>query len=157
VLGREAEEAAALGDSAAKNLIKQADEAFQHARPQKERPWTRFLDETRMGALALSTYTRLGNEQRVHALADDLLATVTPASKRAALISADVGIAAVRLGDVASSLTYGQRSLEAVRTSETSFGLWRLEELARALAQESRACELRSEIRRARRALASQT
>ena len=81
VLGREAEEAAALGDSAAKNLIKQADEAFHHARPQKERPWTRFLDETRMGALALSTYTRLGNEQRVHALADDLLATVTPASK----------------------------------------------------------------------------
>jgi hypothetical protein len=85
------------------------------------------------------------------------LATVTPASKRAALINADVGIAAVRLGDVASSLTYGQRSLEAVRTSETSFGLWRLEELARALAQEPRARELPSEIRQARRALASQT
>jgi transcriptional regulator with XRE-family HTH domain len=156
VLGREAEEAAALGDPAAKALIEHADEAFQNARPQKERPWTRFLDETRMGALALSTYTRLGNEQRVHDLADDLLATVTPASKRAALINADVGIAAVRLGDVTSSLTYGQRSLEAVHASETSFGLWRLEELARALAQEPRARELRNEIRQARRSLASQ-
>jgi transcriptional regulator with XRE-family HTH domain len=156
VMGREAEEAAAIGDPAAKNLIKQADEAFQSARPQKERPWTRFLDETRMDALALSTYTRLGNEQRVHALADDLLATVTPASKRAALINADVGLAAMRLGDLAGSLAYGQRSLEAVRASETSFGLWRLEELARALAQEPRARDLRTAIKQARRALASQ-
>jgi hypothetical protein len=68
VLGREAEEAAALGDSTAKDLIKQAAEAFQRARPQVERPWTRFLDETRINALGLSTYTRLGDEQKVHDL-----------------------------------------------------------------------------------------
>jgi transcriptional regulator with XRE-family HTH domain len=155
VLGREAEEAAAIGDPAAGELIKQASEAFEDARPQRERPWTRFLDETRMSALALSTHTRLGNEQQVNDLAQDLLASVTPASKRAALINADVGIAAIRLGDISSGLTYGRRSLEAVRASETSFGLWRLEELARALAQESRARELRNEIRQARRSLAS--
>jgi transcriptional regulator with XRE-family HTH domain len=157
VLGREAEEAAAIGDPGAKELIKQATEAFDEARPQKERPWTRFLDETRMNALALSTYTRLGDEQQVHALAQDLLATVTPASKRAALINADVGIAAVCLGDISSSLAYGRRSLEAVRASETSFGLWRLEELARALAQEPRSRELRADIKQARRSLASRS
>jgi transcriptional regulator with XRE-family HTH domain len=155
VLGREAEEAAAIGDRTARDLIKRAAEAFDEAKPQKERPWTRFLDETRMNALALSTHTRLGNEQEVHNLAADLLATVTPSSKRAALINADVGIAAVRLGDVSSGLSYGHRSLEAVRVSETSFGLWRLEELARTLAQEPRARELRTEIKQARRALAS--
>jgi transcriptional regulator with XRE-family HTH domain len=157
VLGREAEEAAAITDPAAKDLIKQAAEAFEDSKPQKERPWTRFLDETRMNALALSTYTRIGDEQQVHALAHDLLATVAPASKRAALINADVGVAAVRLGDISSGLTYGRRSLEAVRASETSFGLWRLEELARALAQEPRARELRNEIRQARRSLASRS
>lgn len=157
VLGREAEEAAAIGDSVARDLIKQAAEAFEQARPQKERPWTIFLDDIRMNALALSTYTRLGNESRVHELASDLLATVTPASKRAALINADVGIAAVRLGDVSSGISYGRRSLEAVRTSETSFGLWRLEELARALVQEPRARELRGEIKQVRRALASRS
>jgi hypothetical protein len=155
VLGREAEEAAAIGDPTAEDLITRAVDAFDEARPQKERPWTRFLDETRMNALALSTYTRLGNESQVHALAHDLLATVTPASKRAALINADVGIAAVRLGDISSALTYGRRSLEAVRSSETSFGLWRLEELARTLAQEPRARDLRTEIRQARRSLSS--
>jgi hypothetical protein len=157
VMGREAEEAAAIGDLAARDLIKRAAEAFEGARPQKERPWTRFLDDTRMNALALSTHTRLGNEQQVHELADDLLATVTPASKRAALINADVGIAAVRLGDISSGLSYGQRSVEAVRASETSFGLWRLEELARALAQEPRARELRTEIKQTRRSLASRS
>jgi len=136
-------------------LIKQAVEAFHRARPQKERPWTRFLDEPRMSALELSTYTRLGDEQRVHELADNLLATVTPASKRAALINADVGIAAISLGDIGTGINYGRRSLEAVRASETSFGLWRLEELARALAQEPRARELRAEIKQTRRALAS--
>ncbi len=155
VLGREAEEAAAIGDPAADDLIKQAAEAFDRARPQKERPWTRFLDQTRMNALELATYTRLGNEQKVHDLAGDLLATVTPASKRAALINADVGIASIRLGDVNSGISYGRRSLEAVKTSETSFGLWRLEELARALAQEPKARELRAEIRQTRRTLAS--
>jgi hypothetical protein len=109
-----------------------------------------------MNALALSTHTRLGNEQEVHDLAADLLATVTPTSKRAALINADVGLAAVRLGgDISSGLTYGHRSLEAVRASETSFGLWRLQELARALAQEPRARELRGEIKQARLSLAS--
>jgi len=155
VLGREAEEAAAIGDPAASDLIRQAGEAFERARPQRERPWTRFLDQTRMNALELSTYTRLGNEQRVHDLADDLLATVTPASKRAALINADVGIASIRLGDINSGISYGRRSLDAVRASETSFGLWRLEELARALAQEPRARDLRAEIKQTRRALAS--
>jgi len=108
-----------------------------------------------MSALELSTYTRLGDEQRVHELADNLLATVTPASKRAALINADVGIAAISLGDIGTGINYGRRSLEAVRASETSFGLWRLEELARALAQEPRARELRAEIKQTRRALAS--
>jgi transcriptional regulator with XRE-family HTH domain len=157
VFGREAEEAAAIGDPMAKDLIKQATEAFEQARPQKERPWTRFLDDTRMNALALSTHTRLGNEREVHDLADNLLATVTPASKRAALINADVGIAAVKLGDISSGINYGRRSLEAVRTSETSFGLWRLEELARALAQEPRGRELRGEIKQVRRVLASQS
>jgi transcriptional regulator with XRE-family HTH domain len=155
VLGREAEEAAATGDLQAKDLIKQAVDAFHHSRPQRERPWTRFLDEPRMSALELSTYTRLGNEQKVHELAENLLSTVTPASKRAALINADVGIAAVSLGDASSGINYGRRSLEAVRASETSFGLWRLEELARALAQDPRARELRAEIKQTRRKLAS--
>jgi hypothetical protein len=46
VLGREAEEAAALGDKVAKDLIKQAAEAFSRARPQHERP-SIILDQTR--------------------------------------------------------------------------------------------------------------
>jgi transcriptional regulator with XRE-family HTH domain len=155
VQGREAEEAAAIGDHTADDLIKQATEAYNRSRPQTERPWTRFLDQTRMHALELSTYTRLGNEPKVHQLADELIATSTSESKRLALINADVGLASVRLGDVTSAISYGRNSLQAVRESETSFGLWRLEELARALAQEPGAAELRAEIKHARQALAS--
>lgn len=155
VLGREAEEAAAIGDKAAKDLIKQAAEAFARARPQHERPSIRFLDQTRMSALELSTYTRLGDEQKVHGLTEDLLATITPASKRAALVYADVGIAAVRLGDVSNGISYGRLSLEAARASEARSRLGRLDELAQALAQEPKARELRAEIRQAHQALAS--
>jgi transcriptional regulator with XRE-family HTH domain len=155
VLGREAEEAAAIGDPIAKDLIEKAVDAFQRSMPQKERPWTRFLDEPRIDALQLATYTRLGDEEQVYELADRLLETVTPSTKRAALINADVGIAAVRLGDVNNGINYGRRSLEAVRASETSFGLWRLEELAKALAQEPRARELRAEIKKTRQTLTS--
>ena len=43
VLGREAEEAAAIGDPAAETLTRQAAEAYDQAQPQRERPWTRFL------------------------------------------------------------------------------------------------------------------
>lgn len=155
VLGREAEEAAAISDPGSGDLIKRAADAFYRSRPQVERPWTRFLDETRMNAMELSTYTRLGNEQKVHELSDNLLATVTPASKRAALINADVGLAAVRLGDVGSGISYGQRSIDAVRASETSFGLWRLEELAKALANEAKAREFCHDVKQIRRSLSS--
>jgi hypothetical protein len=72
-------------------------------------------------------------------------------------MNADVGIASARLGDVTSAITFGRRSVDAVRASETSFGLWRLEELARALAQEPRARDLRTEIKLMRQALASRT
>jgi len=108
-----------------------------------------------MNSLELSTNTRLRNEHRFQELAHSLLSTVTPASKRAGLYNADVGIAAVRLGDLSGGINYGRRSLEAVRMSESSFGLWRLEELARELAQEPRARELRAEINSIRRAFAS--
>jgi hypothetical protein len=156
VIGREAEEAAAIGDPTATDLIKEATEAYDRSRPQKERPWTRFLDAPRMSALELSTYTRLGDETKVHKLAAELLATVTSDSKRIALINADVGIATARLGDVSHAITYGRRSLEAVLESETSFGMWRLEDLGRVLAGEPKARELRAEIKQARLALASQ-
>jgi transcriptional regulator with XRE-family HTH domain len=156
VLGREAEEAAALGDPAAGQLIRQAAEAFTQVQPQQERPWTRFLDENRMNAMELSVYSRLGDQKKVCQLADSLLATVAPASKRAALVNADLGVASVRLGDVAGGIDYGRRSLDAVRAAETSFGLWRLEELAEVLARDSRARDFCSEVRQARRHLASQ-
>ena len=109
-----------------------------------------------MKAIELSTYTRLGDEKKIHQLAANILAAVPPASKRAALVNADLGIASVQLGDVASSINYGRRSLEAVRASETNFGLWRLEELASTLTQDSRARDLCSEVRQVHRSLASQ-
>jgi hypothetical protein len=65
------------------------------------------------------------------------------------------GMASVRLGDVTSGINYGRRSLDAVRASETSFGLWRLEELPKALAQQPRARQLRDEIKQTRQTLAS--
>src|SRR5262249_58020828 len=108
------------------------------------------VDQTRMSALKRSAYTQLGDEQKVHELADDLLATVMPASKKAVLVYADLGIASVRLGDVSNGISYGRRSLEAARAFEASWELLRLEELARALAQEPKARELRPEVKKKR-------
>ena len=71
------------------------------------------------------------------------------------MVYADLGVAAVRLGDVSNGISYGRRRIEAARTFETSSELRRLEELAQALAQEPKARGLRTEIRQARQALAS--
>ena len=48
-------------------------------------------------------------------------ATVTSDYKRVALINADVGLAAVRLGDVSNAIVYGHCSLEAIWLAELAW------------------------------------
>ncbi|MGW5687375.1 helix-turn-helix domain-containing protein [Nonomuraea sp. NPDC003754] len=128
LLNREAEELAALGDRRAFELLRQAEEAFDHSRPHQERVWTGFLDVGRMAAFRLSTYVRLGDERHALDAGQTALDSIGQKAdqKRAAIIYADVARAQFQLGDVAEGVNYARRALEATQRIESRWGFQHL-------------------------------
>lgn len=79
-MGRQAEEAAALGDPSARDLIEEASDLVADARSQAERSWTRCLESPRFTHMRLTIATRLGDEDAVHDETRELvIATSDPA------------------------------------------------------------------------------
>ena len=136
LLSREAEELAALGDRRAIEVMHQAHEAYDRARPHRERAWTRFLDPGRMAAFQLSTYVRLGDEHHVIEAGQTALSAVAQESdhKKAAIVYADIAQAQLQIGDIAEGITYARRALEAAQRSESTWGIEHLATVEKALA-----------------------
>jgi hypothetical protein len=156
LLGRTAEEAAALNDHSAWDMIEQASDLLASARPQTERSWTRCLQSSRFSHIRLTIATRLSNEAVVHdEIGHVLLSATDPAEKRSGRMLATVGLALTRVGDVAEGIRWGERSLEAVQTSRAAYAAARLVELDRALGDQPAADELRAGIHATCRDLAS--
>ena len=98
VLGRHAEEAAALGDdTGALRALDRARFAYDFADHTSEQAWVRFVTPYRMDSLALSVYGQLGRSE--------LTATATTAVERLGDDLPDGGV--VVLGDLAAALLRG--------------------------------------------------
>ncbi len=98
VLGRHAEEAAALGDdTGALRALDRARFAYDFADHTREQAWVRFVTPYRMDSLALSVYGQLGRSE--------LTATATTAIERLGDDLPDGGV--VVLGDLAAALLRG--------------------------------------------------
>ncbi|TYK45931.1 helix-turn-helix domain-containing protein [Actinomadura decatromicini] len=158
LIGRQAEEAAALGDPAARDLIERASDLMAEARPQAERSWTRCLESPRFSHMRLTIATRLGDEDALYDEIGELVTTASdPTQKKSGRVLASIGLALTRLGDAKEGIAYGERAVEAVRVSQAGYAMTRLTELGSALMahQSARARELRAAIGATRRELVS--
>ncbi|GAA2096382.1 XRE family transcriptional regulator [Actinomadura alba] len=158
LMGREAEEAAASGDSSAKDMIEVATDMLADARPHSERSWTRCLESPRLDHMRMTIATHLRDEATVYENANELaLLADDPAQKKTGRILASIGLALVSLGDVSEGIEFGARSLEAIRHSQAKYAMNRLSELDIALEPQGsiRSRELREGIHATRRELLS--
>lgn len=156
--GRQAEEAAALGDPSARDMIEQATDLMAGARPQVERAWTRCLESPRFAHMRLTIATRLGDEDVVYdEIAELVTAASDPGQKKTGRVLASIGLALTRIGDAREAIRFGERAVEAVRVSQAGYALTRLTELGSALQGHPSAWarELLAAIGATRRELAS--
>ncbi|WP_344958674.1 XRE family transcriptional regulator [Actinomadura miaoliensis] len=158
LIGREAEEAAALGDPIARDMIEEATDLLASARPQDERSWTRCLESPHLSHMRLTIATRLRDETAVYDGVGQLaLLASDPAQKKTGRMLASIGLALVKVGDVEEGVRFGERSIDAVRASKATYAMNRLAELDAALRDQvdPRARELRDGIRATHLELAS--
>lgn len=158
LIGREAEEAAALDDPAAWDLINEASDLLGNARPHSERSWTRCLESPRLPHMRLTIGTRLRNEDVVYDEVSELAVLASdPAQKKTGRMLASIGLALVEIGDLDEGVRFGERSVEAVKVGKATYALNRLGELEAALQDRPgpRVGGLREDIRATRLALAS--
>ncbi|MEV5555817.1 helix-turn-helix transcriptional regulator [Nonomuraea wenchangensis] len=155
----EAEHLAGLGDRQAVERLRQAEEAFDRARPHRERAWTRFLDTGRMAAFQLSVHVRLGDERQVTAAGQQALTSVDGdgGHKRIAVIYADIAQAQFQIGDIPTGVTYARRALDAAQRTESTWGLQHLSNVEKALTgqRDPAARQLLGDLISTRRALGS--
>lgn len=156
LLGRRAEEAAALGDTSARGLIEKASDLMAGGRPQAERPWTRCLESPRFSHMRLTIATRLSDEHAVYEEIEHLVMSASDSTqKKTGRVLASVGLALTAIGDAGEGVRFGERAIEAVRVSRATYAMNRLNELGTALQglSSARVRELRSAIGVTRREL----
>jgi transcriptional regulator with XRE-family HTH domain len=129
--GREAEERAALGDAGgAMRALERADAAFARARPDGERPWAIFFDQSRLRSLAVASYVGLGQVRAAEAEAASLLASLPAGDlKKRTVILADVAAAHAEHGDPEEACRLGAEALATGLRTESTFGLRRVNDL----------------------------
>jgi transcriptional regulator with XRE-family HTH domain len=157
LLGREAEEIAAMGDPVARDMIEKASNMLMQARPVHERPWTRCLESPQLTHMRLTIATRLADRTSVYQYVGDLTALATdPTQKKTGRVLASIGLALITIGDLHEGIQAGQRSLESIKISQARYALDRLTDLSAALTGASpQERDLREGIRATRQRLLS--
>jgi len=132
---REAEVRADLAETTgALTALERAKTAYDYARPQHERAWTAFFTGSRLGSMAVTTYTRLDHRD-LDATADGVLAALsTNEAKTKAIILADLAAAAVHRGTYDHAATLATDALAVTTSQEVSLGADRLRHLRRLIA-----------------------
>ncbi|MFE4669399.1 transcriptional regulator [Streptomyces sp. NPDC056716] len=152
--GREAEEAALLGDDdGALRALERATTAFDYADPGAEQAWIRFYGRPRLDSLTLSTYSRL-RHQDLEQTAQDALAHLDEATSMVRIaVLADVANGYAVSGNLEQAVAIGHRFVQAIvdmRYTPTMMGRKRLKSLAALLpAQNSATRDLTEGIRAA--------
>jgi hypothetical protein len=157
LLAREAEDTAAMGDPAAKTLIKHASDLLNQAQPRQERSWTRILDSSYLARMRLRIATRLADEPGIHQTIGDLAGPGLRIGRaQTGQKLASIGLALVAIGDVHEGIQAGQRSLESIKITEARYELDQLTKLGAALTGTSpQERDLRESIRATRQQLLS--
>ena len=129
---REAEVRASLRESTdALRALDRATTAYDYARPQHERAWTPFFTGSRIGSMAVTTYTRL-DQPRLSPTADAVLAALGPNdAKVKAIILADLATASIHREAYDRGAVLATRALAATTSQEVSIGADRLRSLRR--------------------------
>lgn len=122
IAGRQAEEAAALGDASALISLERAMTAMDYAGD--GRPWARFFDNSRLGSMAVATYGRLRHPELVPA-ADAVLGSIRDAKTRAVILG-DVATAYIGTGDIDRGCAVATQALDVTLATEATLGRQRL-------------------------------
>jgi hypothetical protein len=140
---REAEVDATEGDAlAALRALDRAMTAYDYAHPHQERPWTGFFTPTRLGSMAITTYSRLRHDE-LDATAESVVASLpTTDAKIKAVILADIAIAALQCGQLDQAAQFGGDALDATLAHEASLGRQRLSDLHRMILEKGTTLEL---------------
>ncbi|MEU9334939.1 transcriptional regulator [Streptomyces sp. NPDC048290] len=149
--GREAEEAALLGDSdGAVRALERSTTAFDYADPGAEQAWVRFYGRPRLDSLMLSTYSRLQHRNLEQTAQDALTHLGEDDSKVRIAVLADVANGYLASGDVEQAVAVGHRFVQAAVDTPTTMGRQRLASLAKLLPPKDRAArDLTESIRTA--------
>jgi transcriptional regulator with XRE-family HTH domain len=135
LLARQAEETGSIGDSVnARSLIAEAIDVYGAADP-NERVWTRFLERTRFDSLALSVYTKIGDEARIEETASQIIQQVGRYAehKKLAVVGGDIALAYIRMGDTATAVQHARASLTVTKELNAALGWGRLRNVVAAL------------------------
>ncbi|MGW0820230.1 hypothetical protein [Streptomyces sp. NPDC002845] len=149
--GRDAEEAAALGDrEGSVRSLDRATTAFDYANPDDEQAWVRFCQRPRMYSLMVSTYARL-HHRDLEQTAQDALAHLGDDDSMLSIAAlSDAATGYVVSGDVDQGVEVGRRFVDAATTAPTTPGRKRLASFAELLPpQHSEARDLADDIRTA--------
>lgn len=145
---REAEERARLGDrEGAVRALDRARTAFEYANPAAEQAWVAFFRRSRLGSMAVSTYSRLKHPELADAIVEALAALGDDDTKIRCSVLGDSAIGALAAGDVDQAVELGERALAATVEDDTTMGRTRLAALAQQLPDGAEAAELRERIR----------
>jgi hypothetical protein len=127
---RESEIRASLREGTdALRALDRATTAYDYARPQHERAWTAFLTGSRLGSMAVTTYTRL-DHPRLGPTADAVLAALGPNdAKVKAIILADLATASIHREAYDQGASLATTALAATTSQEISIGADRLRRL----------------------------
>ncbi|MEU5692121.1 hypothetical protein [Actinosynnema sp. NPDC020468] len=134
IAARQAEELARLGDdTGALRSIERAMTTFDFAQPRTERPWTSFFSASRLGSLAVSTYTTLQHRE-ADEVASSLLDSLSPRDNKVrALILADLATSAASTQDYDRAGELATKSGRLAVRTEASLAKTRLLTLASTL------------------------
>ena len=129
---REAELHALLHEeTAALIALDRANTTYDYARPQDERAWTAFFTGSRLGSMAVTTYTRLDHPD-LDSATKTVLASLGPNdTKIKSIILADLATAAIHRGAYSTGASLATRSLAGATRQEVSIGADRLRYLRR--------------------------
>ncbi|MEU6539432.1 helix-turn-helix domain-containing protein [Streptomyces sp. NPDC047000] len=147
--GREAEEAAAVGDrEGALRSLDRANTAYDYADPDAEQAWVRFCRRPRLDSLMVSTYARLCHPDLERAAQDSLDHLGDDTSMTAVAVLSDAATGYVVSGEVDQGVEVGRRFVEAATANPTTIGRKRLAALSDLLPlQHSAARDLSEHIR----------
>jgi len=127
---REAEVDAALSEETpALRALDRAMTAYDYARPNRERSWTGFFTPSRLGSMAVTTYSRLDHPE-LDTTADSVVTSLPAVDvKIKAVILADLANAAIQRGRHERGAELGHQALDLTITHEASLGTQRLRDL----------------------------